>query len=295
MSSNRHAAIRGNAEAVFRNLVGFSTDNELHLPLTDLPWRGSDCPTARLSRSSKAGVFKKHMKIQIKGFSAVLAAGLLFTAGALASEGGVRGNLHIYDVTKDWSNTSNPNGVWSYNQNTNPITQFQTFWWGQPGWGYIWIGEGCVFKANPYPTGMMDPWGSPLTPPHDWKTGAITMHALSPPYGGDTTFVNVTWTSPGDGTIDISGRAWDAQIFADRDMSWSLTVGGNTVAQRSSIRGIFHKDKAARFNANRVGKHPLTRIPVTQGETVEFRLVATTYYGHFVGLDEHIIFHQKPQ
>jgi len=233
------------------------------------------------------------MNPPIKQFTFILVASLLLIGHAAA---GTNSNgRQIYDLKKDWSNTSNPNGAWSYNQNQTPISQFQTFWWGQPGWGYIWIGEGCIFKANPYPAGITDPWGETLTPAHDWKAGHIVFAALSPPYGGDTTFVNVTWTSPADGTIDISGRAWDAQIVADRDMSWSLIVGGDTVAQRSSIRGIFRKDKSARFNANRIVKHPLTRIPVTQGEIVEFRLVATTYYGHFAGLDEQIIFHPKPQ
>jgi hypothetical protein len=73
-------------------------------------------------------------------------------------------------------------------------------------------------------------------------------------------------------------------------MSWSLIVGGQTVAQRSSIRGIFRKDKEARFSKNQTGKHSLSSIPVSQGEVVEFRVVASTYYGHFVGVQEQILF-----
>ena len=242
----------------------------------------------------KSRFLKIAMKKPLQQFTFVLVASLLLIGRAAAAETNRNGRL-IFDLKRDWSNTSNPNGVWSYNQNTTPVSQFQTFWWGQAGWGYIEIGEGSFFKAGPYPTGVTDPWGNVVPPPHDWKVGDVVLAALSPPYGGDTTFVNVTWTSPGNGTIDISGRAWDAEIFADRDMKWSLIVGGSTVAQRDSVRGIFRKDKAARFNANRIGKHPLTRIPVTQGEVVEFRLIATTYYGHFVGVDETVVFHPKPQ
>jgi len=233
------------------------------------------------------------MKNQIKQFAVILAASLLVAYGAAASGRNTGRESHIYNLNTDWSNASNPNGAWSYNQDQTPISQFQTFWWDQPGWGYIWIGEGCIFKAKPYPAGITDPWGETLTPAHDWKAGDIILHALSIPYGGDTTFVNITWTSPADGVIDINGRAWDAQIFADRDVSWSLNVGGQTVAQRASVRGIFRKDKAARFSANQTAKHSLTKIPVTQGEVVEFRVATSTYYGHFVGVQEQIVFHPK--
>jgi hypothetical protein len=229
------------------------------------------------------------MKSPIKQFTVMLVASVLFVCAAATDSRGA----HLYNLTTDWSNGSNPNGVWSYNQNSAPISLFQTFWWGQSGWGYMWIGDGCILKAEPYPTGVTDPWGTTLAPAHDWKAGDIILAALSLPYGGDTTFVNVRWTSPADGTINIIGRAWDAQIFSDRDMSWSLMVGGKTVAQRSSVRGIFRKDNEARFSANQVNGHSLDGIPVTRGEVVEFRVVATTYYGHFVGLQEQILFKPK--
>src|ERR1700732_5005953 len=45
-----------------------------------------------------------------------------------------------YDLNADWSNSSNPNGVWSYNEGTNPLP-FQanwgnagTFTGAQPAW-----------------------------------------------------------------------------------------------------------------------------------------------------------------
>jgi len=230
------------------------------------------------------------MKSRIKQFTLILAASLAFAGGAVAAGRNANREPHLYDLTTEWSNTNNPNGVWSYNQDTTPISEFQTFWWGMGGWGYSWIGEGCILKAGAYPTGITDPWGQTLTPPHDWKAGDVVMHAISQVYGGDTTFANITWTSPGNGTISINGRAWDAQIFADRDVSWLLIVGGQTVAQRSSVRGLFRKDKASRFSANQTAKHSLNGIPVTQGEVVEFRVVANTYYGHFVGVQEQITF-----
>jgi len=196
-------------------------------------------------------------------------------------------DIYQYSLVNDWSDVQNPNGVWSYNLNNAPITTHQTFWWGQAGWGYLWFSDGGILKGS-YPANQSDPWGDPTGTAHDWQDGDVVMHALSVPYGGDTTFLNVTWTSPADGTIDISGRAWDAKVFADRVISWSLMVGGQTIAERSSVYGLYRNDAGAQFESNLIGGSQLTGIPVVQGEVVEFRTVALSYYGHYVGIQEDI-------
>ena len=193
---------------------------------------------------------------------------------------------HTYSLTEDWSDTQNPNGVWSYNYNSSSIGTYQAFWWGGTGWGDLWLGDGAILKSD-YPIGL-DPWGNPILPPHDWQTNDVMMHALSEPYGGLTTFLNVTWTSPADGKIDISGRAWEGEIFADRDVAWMLIVNGEVFAQRESVQGLYRTDAGAKFSANLVGGHSLKNIPVAEGDVVEFRVIATTYYGHFLGVEENI-------
>ncbi len=193
-----------------------------------------------------------------------------------------------YNLTSDWSDAQNPNGAWSYNQNQAPITEFQTFWWGQAGWGYNWLGDGGILRGTS-PAGMTDPFGSVVPPAHDWQPGDVMLHALSVPYGGTSTFLNVTWTSPATGRIDIDGRAWDGQIYPDRDVGWSFTVGGEIFAQRSSVRGLYRTNEEAQLTSNLVGAHTLTGVPVTQGEVVEFRVAAQTFYGQFVGLELNIV------
>jgi len=180
-----------------------------------------------------------------------------------------------YDLSKDWSSTENPNGAWSYNHSTSPITQSLS-WQGHTGWGYRRDAAGCIIQLG-------DP--KPSTPRHDMHKGDIVMHALSMPSQGDSKFVNVTWTSPAPGIIDLGGRAWDAAIAQDRDMTWSLMVGGRKVAQRSALRGISREDRDAHFNANRSGNSDLTGIPVKRGTRVEFRLATVTHYGHFAGIE----------
>jgi hypothetical protein len=206
----------------------------------------------------------------------------------------------MYSLTGDWSNTLNPHGAWSYNYNNSPISMFQTFWWGQAGWcGNAsdwgrWLGDGAILQGSS-PAGMTDPWGNVVPPAHDWQPGDVILHALSVAYGGDSTFLNVTWTSPADGTIDISGRAWDAQIYSDRDMRWSLSVGGETFAERSSVRGLYRTDSSAQFASNLLGDHTLAGIPVARGDVVEFLLATQTYYGQFIGLEESIAFTPVPE
>jgi hypothetical protein len=192
-----------------------------------------------------------------------------------------------YSLVNDWSDVQNPNGAWSYNLNNSPITTHQTFWWGQAGWGYLDFSDGGIIKGS-YPANMNDPWGDPTGTAHDWQDGDVAMHALSIPYGGDTTFLNVKWTSPADGTIDITGRAWDAKVFPERVVAWLLIVGGQTIAERSSVYGLYRTDAGAQFESNLIGNSQLTGIPVVQGQTVEFRVVALSYYGHYVGVQEDI-------
>ena len=57
----------------------------------------------------------------------------LFTPVALAwlLPAGAATVTNTYDLTADWSNTQNPNGAWSYNYNSSPITTFQTFRFGR--------------------------------------------------------------------------------------------------------------------------------------------------------------------
>ena len=228
------------------------------------------------------------MNKEIK-FTLIIAANSLLLAGC-----GTTGKVatseppRTYNLSADWSNDTNPNGVWSYNLNNEPLAKLQTYWWGQAGWGGGPLGDGCIIKGSPPREGTKDPTGRLQARAHDWRDGDVMMHSLSGPYGGDTRFVSACWTSPADGKIDISGRAWDGFIFPEREIGWSLIVNGQTIAQRSAVRGICRTDKAAKFSANVVRHHSLTGIPIRKGEVVEFRVATVTTYGHFVGIEEQI-------
>ena len=225
----------------------------------------------------------------MKRFTRSCVAALLFTVVSLGISTNAWAGGGTYDLNRDWSDTQNPNGVWSYNQGDVPISVFQQFWWGQSGWGYLWLGDGCIIKGD-YFEGLTDPFGGTIGPAFDWQPGDVMIHGLSIPYGGDSTFCNVRWTSPGDGMIDISGHAWDGQIFADRDMAWVLNVNGQPIAQRGSVIGLHRTDAGAQFESNLLAGNSLKNIRVKKGDVVEFRVMATTYYGHFLGISETVTF-----
>ena len=176
----------------------------------------------------------------------------------------------VYSLKHDWSNTRNPNGAWSYNYGNDPIPIFQKFFWGESGWGIYDFGEAAILKGSPPPEGSIDPFGDPIPRANDWRHNDVMMHALSIPYGGGAIYVNIRWTSPGDGTVSIAGRAWDGMVsgYPGRDVGWALLVGGQTVAQRYSVLGLHRLDDGARFDDNRTGNSSLmTFLSRTAGKS----------------------------
>ena len=203
---------------------------------------------------------------------------ILFVAGAALLCGQAARASTIYDVGADWSYTSNPNGVWSYNQGTTPLPSVVPNWGGVPG---------ETFWAGSYPPvpAVTPAWGMAATA----MTGDIAHWAPGDVIGHSTNFfgvaANITWTSPGDGTIGISGEAWDANHDAGRDDMWKLLIGGVLIAERGSVFGIARSDGTAQFANNLQPGKSLSGYSVAPGDTVVFEIDALTSYGHFVGVD----------
>jgi hypothetical protein len=180
-----------------------------------------------------------------------------------------------FNLTSQFSQSSNPNGVWSYNMSGSPIIAPLNTGYGA-GWGYFPSADASILQATSAVDG------------HDWQVGDVVMHAPSVPYGGPTTFLDIDWRSPANGTISISGSAWDAAFYDGRDANWWLSVGGTTIASRGSVFGLYRSDPAAQFSSNLLPAQNLTGIGVTAGEVVRLGVATDTYYGHFVGVTEEI-------
>ena len=198
---------------------------------------------------------------------------LIFT-GLCTAISSATASLTTYDLTSDFSTTANPNGVWSYEMNGAPITQPLNFGVAL-GWGYNPVADSSILQS------VAAGWGQ------DVQVGDIVMHAPSQ-YNGPGAFLDFKWTSPASGTISISGKAWAASFYADRDANWTLSVGGTDIASRAGVYGVYRSDSAAQFDSNLLPGGSLTGINVTAGEVVEFTVKTDTVYGHFVGVQESI-------
>ena len=180
-----------------------------------------------------------------------------------------------FNVAADFSFSNNPNGVWSYNAGSTPLPA------AFPDWGGITGETFWAPSANQVPL-----WTRAQTTPSfasDWLPGDAIVHATTPSSG--IGLANVTWTSPMHGTIDISGRIWDAFHYPDRDDRWALMLNGTVIAERATIRGIRRGDAEAELAFNLVTGQSLTGVPVNVGDVLTFETEALTLAGHFLGVD----------
>ena len=130
---------------------------------------------------------------------------------------GATGPALIADLARDWSNAVNGNNGWRYNAGNVPLP-FQPSWLGVPAWA----------------PGVLDPSLSPaifklgskagLASTLDLEVNDVGILAGDPQSSGNAGVANITWTSSVAGTIEIRGRAWDAE--GTRDSQYILKVNG---------------------------------------------------------------------
>jgi hypothetical protein len=121
-----------------------------------------------------------------------------------------------YDLNTDWSDVSNPNSVWSYNEGSNALPHVAA--WDpaeeggtQPAWAVSGDGSSHEFL----PVWFKSVLNEPFT--HDWQIGDVVVHTTDANVIGHGP-ANVTWTSPLDGA---------------RRLSWQSLV---TIAERGSLK-----------------------------------------------------------
>jgi uncharacterized repeat protein (TIGR01451 family) len=194
-----------------------------------------------------------------------------------------------YDLAADWSNTSNPNGVWSYNEGLNPLP-LTPFWYGQnqPGWAYCCNYPGG-FGHVPVWLKLQSTWGV------DLQTGDVAVHSSDSGRGENFGPANVTWTSPAAGVITISGSAWISRS-TDRSNRWTLYLNGASLSSGQMLAGgPYNRSNQFDFSAGSGGAAAITNIPVSAGDVVKLEIVKLSTYGDFVGVNLRIIFEPASQ
>ena len=145
---------------------------------------------------------------------------------SVLSSGGIT-KADIYDLSANWSDSSNPNGMWSYYVN-NTLGQSST---------RIVVDDTDEnnddnFATNPGapPIWTTDPGSSGYgyvgwsqsngSEPSYWDLEAGDVYGYTSPLG-----IEIRWTSPVNGPIHIEGGIWTARDFGDPDRhknTWTL-------------------------------------------------------------------------
>jgi hypothetical protein len=186
----------------------------------------------------------------------------------------------VYDLASDFSNSSNPNGVWSYLQGSTALplqvqpTDGNTL---NPAAANGYFGVADNFSSAPFILEASRDGAStaPFTD-NDFLAGDILVHSTTP---GDGAPVFVDWTAPEAGTITYSGEVWYAHSPVDRSQDYILTLGGSDLATGTVTNG-----DGLNAPSTFTSSGPLT---VTGGEALALELTpsAGQEFGSLSGVD----------
>ena len=186
------------------------------------------------------------------------------------------------DLETDWSDTSNPNGVWTYREGTDALPSVPN--WTplpvapsvQPAWAP------SVSSGNFLPAWFKSTTDNPIG--MDFLVGDVVVHSTDALNGQFSGVSNVIWTSPINGVIDISGAVWMARDIG-RSNIWELLLNGVSLTSGVIFSGDpFDRDNPFDFAAGSGGPLVLDDIAVSNGDVIELRIVKTSGSGDIVGV-----------
>ncbi len=125
-----------------------------------------------------------------------------------------------YDLNANWSDSSNPNGVWTYREGTNSLPHVSA-WQGLSG---DFVTAQPAWARNATGSSNLPPWfksSAVVGLTHDWQTGDVVMHSTDGFNGIGSGEGNVIWTSPITGTATVSGNTWMGRDIG-RGNHWAL-------------------------------------------------------------------------
>jgi len=192
---------------------------------------------------------------------------------------GASGSAFVADLGRDWSSTVNGNNGWKYNTGNIPLT-FQQNWLGFPAWATGQVAPNLapgIFKLDS---------SNGVAGILDFQPNDVGILSGDPQNSGNAGVANITWTSSVAGTIEIRGRAWNAEILAARDNQYILKLNG-VVLTSGTINHLVD-----------TREHPVViaqNATVHVGDMVEidFMKPATQDRGSFAGLSLSIMQSQQ--
>jgi hypothetical protein len=190
----------------------------------------------------------------------------------------------VYDLQTDWSDISNPNGAWAYREGNNLLPHVAD-WQGLEG---DFTGVQPAWARNATGTSNLPAWfkiASPAAVVHDWELGDIVVHTTDTSNGIGSGLANVIWTSPADGTIDVSGSVWMGRNIG-RSNHWDLSLNGISITSGDIFSGdAFDRASPFSFAAGTGGAAALSDVMVAAGDVLKLELTKTSNFGDYVGVN----------
>jgi uncharacterized protein (TIGR03437 family) len=151
----------------------------------------------------------------------------------LAASGVSAAATATYNVTTDWKNNANPNGVWQYSAGSQLLP-----WQGALGTGSCYgslpstitggYAQGINFGGACDPAVFKTTGNCPNTT--DCLNGDVIIDSQDDGNGAGQGQATLTWTAPAAGTVTFNGAIWYAQSPVQRANSFTLSLGGTTLA-----------------------------------------------------------------
>jgi len=219
------------------------------------------------------------MLLRLRGLAPGLLVALALLAGAPAAR------ALTWDLADDWSDTANPNGVWSYNGAPGtPIaghvadwdTGSSAFLGAQPAWA------AATLPAPGHVPMWMKSVGTGAAA-IDLPSGAVGLH------GAENAAAGVTWTSPIDGAVDLTGGTWQfvkSGVHAGRSMTWTILLNA-TVLTSGVISGADAFNSAAPFDfaTGSGGAAAISNLSVQTGDVITLQFTKISVNATFAGVD----------
>ena len=195
----------------------------------------------------------------------------------------------VWDLKKDWSDTANPNGVWSLKEGDNLIPALTSGWQVLAGWSEAQLGFAEAATGNQRIPFWYRSNGSETFSPDNLE-GDIVLHTSDEFSGTGNGPASVVWTSPISGTVSILGGVWMTRDIG-RANDWKLYHNGSLFRNGSLSSGdAYNRACPFRFeNGVSPGAPGPFNMIVAVGDEIKLEIVRSSAPGDFVGVDLRIV------
>jgi hypothetical protein len=199
----------------------------------------------------------------------------------------------IFDLATDWSDTQNPNGVWTYTGNNSAVLATN-----QADWDTSSVVFGSPQKAwansTFFAAGHVPMWFKRTSDSTqlDIAVGGVGMHGTQ---AATPAFVGASWTSTTDGTVDIAGGVWQAlKVTEDgvggnhqsRNSDWRITLNGLELTG-GNVSGMDAFTSLSPFDllSGSGGATALSNLAISVNDVITLEFISPSSFSTFNGVD----------